>query len=410
MVIERERFDLAGYVTPKELYSTPICKWFVFPHSYGITLVNAILERVKAGNENVVWDPCIGAGTTLVACRAKGIPAIGTDILPLSLIITKAKTRSYSTKQLKEAFISLERLLGKRTVGQTETDILLMNRAFPPEVVARAHQIISDINNLNVGLRPFFLTALLRCFSDFGAFSRDGGWPRLTDKPKESAERLDILYSLSVEDMIQDVRSQQEYFARRPNLWKVYLADMRRLRSKPRVDFVITSPPYLNKHDYTRIFTPELTLSGIDSNSKLINLRYKTMRSHVEAKRPTMVGPTVQMKEVTDILDKVKSHFGNRSSIVTMIAGYLEDLYIFLKRCSYKLSEFGYICLVLSNVQFDGIEVPIDELIDSMSNILGLQLEEQWILRYRGNSSQQMAKYKRNPSREYALFIKKVAR
>ncbi len=407
MVVERERADLAGCVTPKELYSTPICKWFVFPHSYGISLVNAILERVEAGNEHTVWDPCLGAGTTLVACRAKDIPAVGTDILPLSLIVTQAKIRSYRVKQIEETFKNLKERLEQKPPGKIETDILLMNRAFSPNIIERAHQIRNEINNLNVNLRPFLLTALLRCFSDFGSFSRDGGWPRLTDKPKEQADQFDLVYQASVEDMIDDVKSQQEYFAKRPSRWKAYLADMRKLKSKPKVDFVITSPPYLNKHDYTRIFTPELTLSGITSNSELINLRYNTMRSHVEAKRPPRLARNVKTEEVKNLIEKVASHFGVKNNLVSMISGYLEDLFIFLKCCSSKLRESGYICLVLSNVQFDGIKIPIDDLINSMSNTMGLQLEEKWILRYRGNSSQQMAKYRRNPSREYVLFLKK---
>ena len=184
------------------------------------------------------------------------------------------------------------------------------------------------------------------------------------------------------------------------------VTDMRTLRRARTVDFVITSPPYLNKHDYTRIFAPELNLSGLDTNKDLIALRHQTIHSHVEA-RPALKSLRLPKSK---LLEEVLCQISTRSSDgrhKPMIGGYFKDMFGFLRGSSRRLNSRGYLCLVISNVQFAGVPVPVDELLAEFAPECGFDLEEQWVLRHRGNSSQQMANNGRNPSRESVLFFRK---
>lgn len=54
--------------------------WFTFPHSYSAELVAELLREWELGPNNLVLDPFVGAGTTLVACQDADIPSIGIDL------------------------------------------------------------------------------------------------------------------------------------------------------------------------------------------------------------------------------------------------------------------------------------------------------------------------------------------
>ena len=51
------------------------------------------------------------------------------------------------------------------------------------------------------------------------------------------------------------------------------------------VDGLITSPPYPNRHDYSRVFHIDLLLLGL-LESEVTKLRHESIRSHVEARGP----------------------------------------------------------------------------------------------------------------------------
>ena len=82
-------------------------------------------------------------------------------------------------------------------------------------------------------------------------------------------------------------------------------------------------------------------------------------------------------------------------------------MYLALSEISRCLKNKGKAALVVSNVRFAGVTVPVDEILAETGRQVGLKIEEIFVLRYRGNSSQQMRNYKRNPSRESVIVWEK---
>ena len=87
-----------------------------------------------------------------------------------------------------------------------------------------------------------------------------------------------------------------------------------------------------------------------------------------------------------------------------MLRGYFEDMYLVLSEISRCLKDKGKAALVVSNVRFAGVNVPVDEILAELGQQVGLKLESVVVLRYRGNSSQQVREYKRTPSRESIIL------
>lgn len=404
----KNRTDLGGATGPRELRALPIHRWFVYPHSFGASIVNEMLNTIGTTSSSFVWDPFVGAGTTPVVCRERGLKALGTDILPLSIVVTRAKVCNYDLKQLETALKNLSKARPTDSLMPQETDVTLLKKAFLPQVRSHAHQIYQAISwQLPSNLRPFFVTALASIYRSFGSYVCDGGWPRLTEAPKREAQWLFPDFLQTAESMIEDVRQQSLYFGSASSNYKARLMDFRSKPSKALFDAVITSPPYLNKHDYTRLFAPELSLLGLSTNAELINLRYRTVRSHVEARPHRRRRGFLPSRVLSDIIAFVQERAFDSNRIPRLICGYFEDMFDLLKVCSMSLKSRGYLCLVVSNVQFYGMLIPVDEILSELASLANLRLQEKWLLRWRGNSSQQMAKYGRNPVAEWVLIWQK---
>jgi len=184
------------------------------------------------------------------------------------------------------------------------------------------------------------------------------------------------------------------------------VGDARKLRTKRMYNAIITSPPYLNRHDYTRIYSLELILNFVKDNEQLKKLRYNTLRSHVEARKKYNSNGYMQPIKLTSIIKKIETNGTNNGQVTAMISGYFEDMYLCLKEMKRILKPDGKIALVVSNVRFSGINIPVDEILGNIGEGVGLKLNEIRVARLRGNSSQQMRDYKRSFSRESIIIWK----
>ncbi len=60
------------------------------------------------GKFDLLFDPYMGSGTSLVEANIAGINAVGTDLNPLARLISKVKTTHYDIKGIQEAFSILQ--------------------------------------------------------------------------------------------------------------------------------------------------------------------------------------------------------------------------------------------------------------------------------------------------------------
>jgi DNA modification methylase len=165
-------------------------------------------------------------------------------------------------------------------------------------------------------------------------------------------------------------------------------------------DAILTSPPYPNRHDYTRIYGLELLVGFIDNNQTLKNLRYETLRSHVEARKKYEATNYIKPVLLEEKIIEISKQILNNNQIIATLNGYFEDMYLCLKEMKSVLKPGKFIGMVISNVRFAGVMIPVDELLGEIGEQLNLKLQTIYILRYRGNSAQQMARYSKALSRE----------
>jgi len=406
------RPDLAKYAVPRLAKREPIHNWFLFPHSFAPQLVDTILEHLNVSSDSLVLDCCLGAGTTLLACRRKGIPAIGFDHLPLAVYVSNAKIQDYDPSRVKQGYRFVENLIKtKRSYNIIVPDLPILHTAYDPEVLSellRLRDAISSVDDSKT--RLFLMTAYLAIVSQFSDRSKSGGWLRIDREPSRNPHMVMYTFSKKVCAMVHDLETAPFSYNKNCH-WEAIRHDCRERYDSLKCGTVITSPPYLNRHDYTRIFELELALCGIRTHQELKELRYSSFRSHVEANNkrvtPDQLYGYRPPNQLTEIISELSNRKLNNAKIATTINGYFEDLYMLLKSVYYMLEERGKIALILGDVRYAGIAIPVHDITIELGALLGLEWGSTWVIRYRGNSPQQMKHFGRLRSAESIIFLYK---
>src|SRR2546427_770266 len=105
----RRKLKWRQWVTPRPLREQPIHRWYVFPHSFAPNLVHEFIDEWKLSRHDFILDPFVGAGTTLLAAKERGVSACGYDLSPLAVLATKVKTTAYKRARLDNALGQFDR-------------------------------------------------------------------------------------------------------------------------------------------------------------------------------------------------------------------------------------------------------------------------------------------------------------
>jgi hypothetical protein len=404
-----EKPELGSFISPHKDQQIAIHNWFAFKHSYSRELTVKLINHFGLKEKDWVLDPFCGGGTTLLTCKELGINARGYDILPFSVFLSNVKTRDYDKEYLRlqlEVFKNVKAQDINASMALPE--IPLVEKAFNPEVREALIALKSRIEQIrNAKTRDYFNLAFLSIVESVSNTSKTGGFLRIIKRNGIDSATPEKLFLTKADLMIQSLDKVRHFQNDGKISVLAQLADARELPTKRKFDAVITSPPYPNRHDYTRIYSLEMIFDFIASNDELKAIRYETIRSHVEARKKYEAFYYRKSKVLEDVIKKIRFSEINNPQIISMIEGYFEDMYLTLAEISRCLKRGGKVCMVVSNVRFAGVSVPVDEILSEAGEQTGLMGEDIWALRYRGNSSQQMKTYTRNPSRESIVFWSK---
>lgn len=401
------RLDLARAATPRLLQKRPVHRWFAFPHSYSPELVEAVLRDWNLPSGAAILDPFVGAGTTLLVAKEQGYEAVGTDLSPLAVLVSRVKVNTYDCHQLQTTLNEL-RLRWDRKDSQGEAVTISaserLKKAFTPAELSVLFGLREEILSLpEETIRDFFMVALLSILSEFSRAVADGGWFRWVERP-DQARLIAPRFWEKAGEMIRDLLHFHEC---KGGKCEVYPLDARYLHYlKPRCfDALITSPPYANRHDYSRVFQIELLLIG-QREEDIFTLRYRSLRSHVEARQPEndfegYTPPALLTESLYQLPEKVDKR------IRRMIEGYFQDMFLVLCSAKDVLKEGARVAMVVGNVRHAGVIFPVDEILATIGECAGYRFLESWVIRLRGNSAQQMGMFGRMPSRETVVILER---
>lgn len=265
----------------------PIHSWYSFVLSFPPHLVREYIDRFGIGRHAVVLDPFCGTGTTPVECRKLGVPSIGIEALPIMHFASSTKTDwSISPDRLvahaetvaDAAAATLDRE-GLSEIGHTpadqaflrslspEQERLLIKDSISPLPLHRTLVLLEALEELSDPcLRPHELLALA------SLLPTEIGNLRFGPEVGIGAIREDVdavaTWLAEVKTMAADLCAVN---GRAGCKCRILLGDARspmQVLDPQSVDAIITSPPYPNEKDYTRIVRLESVLLGFMSDRK----------------------------------------------------------------------------------------------------------------------------------------------
>ncbi len=396
------RFDYRWNVSYVGNKNVPIHNWFPYKEGFASSLVAHILKESFEGRKVTLYDPFCGVGTTPVAGKYLGHPSYGSDLLPLAVFVSRVKLRTrreYNVSYLRRRIDQLKR----KEVGDARgafPDIEIIPKAFTPKI-ANDLLFIKEyiLREEDEFTREFLLLGLISIAETVSHTIKDGLCIRLLRKRGIPSVRLALCSKL--EKMYSDLIN-----AKGPDSChdgEIEYADVRSLPYRePFADLIITSPPYLNRYDYVRTYSIELALNFVNSFDELRELRHRLLRGYIEAK-PVQTD-YVSGGALHEILNALKGKWLNNDKIPVMIKAYFEDMYLAIGEMFRVANPGALVVLVVGNARFAGEIVPVDLILSEIAEKHGFRTEAIWITRYKGNASQQMARYERVPVRESIVF------
>ena len=388
-----------AWVTPKLAKDQPVHRWFLLPHSFAADLVHALIDEWDLDESDKLLDPFVGAGTTMLAAKERGIPCSGYDLSPLAVLASRTKTSPLNRARVESVWLDLKALIDRGAPPELRKKYPdLVRRALPGRRLHEFEHVAACIQEAQCQPqeRDFFRLALLALVPRFSHAVANGGWLRWEPRSTEEGSVADA-FGERVNLMLSDLQCDGSADVG----WEAGLEDARSLPDRDSTyTAVITSPPYPNRHDYTRVFGVELMLEFLDWG-RLRELRYQSFHSHPEArpKRPEAGG-----YEPPEALEGIIAGLRDER-IIRMLRGYFLDMHLTLREICRVCRADAKVAVVVGNARYSGRAVHVDEYTAEIGERVGLVCREIRAVRWRGNSAQQMGRYGRLASRESVVVF-----
>ena len=384
----------------------PFQRWFRYKEAFSHEFPQVALSRFDLRRDGTVLDPFCGVGTVLFAVRELGYRAKGFDLLPLAVFASRVKLRTPEEYDLDALRSRVTELCSTRP-GKPQSslpDIAILPKAFDAQTAEELLFLRDKIlQEPNVAIREFLLLGLLAVAEEVSHTCKDGLGIKL--QKKANIPRVQQSLGRQLRMMIADLTGALG-FSRNGGSASAALADARNLPLKSgAVAGIITSPPYLNRYDYARIYSIELALGFLSSFAELRDLRHSLLRGYIEARPAT--SEKVNRGVVPAVLERLKAVPLNNPNIPTMIKAYFEDMYDAIAEMGRVCRPGGHVGMLIGNSRFGGEVIPVDLVLSEIAESHGFATREIWVLHYKGNASQQMGRYGQQRVRESIIFWQK---
>lgn len=408
----------------------PGLRWMRYKEGFSADLVRGFLQQA----EGAVLDPFAGIGTAVLVAASAGRPAAGIEIMPVGIRVAQAISLTanlWEKANVKGMGDSLLRSLrGKAAPDRFRfPHVPITERAFPAETegdIARARAFLNRMDEDD----PRRLVLDVACMSVLEETSytrKDGQYLRWDNRcgrqlrggmDKGPIPGFTEALDQRLRDMEQDAPQLARLYGGRPPQLRQgsALTELSHLPSDS-IGLVVTSPPYANRYDYTRTYALELAWLGYDK-AGFGALRQSLITATVENRskeefldreypRPAILQQAkaafhnqVALAEAIQALHRQRSELGN-PHVIRLVTNYFLEMAIIIAELHRITRSGGKVVMVNDNVQYHGVEIPVDLILSDMAETCGFRCEEISVLpRGKGNASQQMGRFGRRELRK----------
>lgn len=434
-------FDLnRKIVSFQDSKKLPVSRWFKYKEGYSAQLVEYCLNKASV-HSGSVFDPFAGSGTTLFAANRLGLDSLGVELLPIAQEIIEVQNEVLRGDP-KILALQISEFLKNKSWAQVQPEpgekihsIAITEGAYPPETEASILSYNAAIKNLEPSLSRILRFAVL-CILESVSFTRKDGqflrWDARSGKSRSNKVggfdkgkiyRFDEAISAKLSEIAADLGVAEKWDEQKSI--KLLSGSVLRITDKIQQQSqsaIVTSPPYLNRYDYTRTYALELAFLGI-TDSEVKALRQELLSATVENRLKDLADTDEAFKAATKALSNVPAFLAasdylktlalegklNNTGISRMFDYYFTELAAVIWHSSNILKPNSPFFMVNDNVRYGGLVIPVDLVLSEVAKQFGFAVERIWVLPVnKGNSSQQMGSHGRIPMRKCVYVWRKL--
>jgi len=368
--------EFAALVTAEHARQEPFHRWLHYKQGYSPALVRAFLKENAPREENwsgPILDPFSGSGTCVIECGRQNVPAIGIEAIPSLAFLTNCAFKHEFPPLSDTALPSRARKEAVREVQGSKVEVQNGERKDSPcahgeprtsgRAESRWETIAAHLD------QPLHRAALML------AVSRQC---TSAGKPNRGAKTLQEIL-VEVTTMIEeDLRKSI------PQTNSCIIGDAREMRGVPdhSIGGVLTSPPYLSRHNYQQITRAyeSVYLSWHASDLKNHGGRSGQLQAnaHTATHGISMADIAIDNDEINRCMDEISNALessGQKKWINTM-HNYFADMGRVLSECRRVLIDDAPCWIVIGGARLGDVYVPADLMIAELAENSGFHVSE----------------------------------
>lgn len=385
---------------------------FKYPAKFHPPVVRHLIEQYSK-SADVILDPFCGSGTLLIEAAVSGRSAIGTDIDPLAVFITRVKTHRYNMEALhaaaKRVLDHLDEIArpdseyGRRqfddVTPETATRTIRADRLMVPEIPNLFHwfrrYVVVDLGRILTYLhraqlaethRNFLLlcfASIIRAVSNADPVPVSGVEVTSHMKRRDEEGRIVNPYSLFAKTVMRslvDVHAYQAKVKAHPEVTlRAMQADVTVLRShlREKADAVITSPPYNMAVNYYRRHLLEMYWLGLTEShvDRLALLPKYIGRDKVAKRHPFVADEEIATPLVGSWERQIRRIHGERADA---FKHYVVAMGKAFREIASVLKPGGHALFVVGHSTWNGKVIPTSRLFVELAGPSMVLAEQLW--------------------------------
>ncbi len=335
-----------------------------------------ILEHSQKGD--VVIDPFMGSGTTIIESLVNERIGIGTDINEIACLVAQTKTTPILSKELVTEFLKLETELKISMNGKKDFYLTQVFEKFnfheridywykPQQKADLAILLFKILSIENQVIKDFFLVAFCQILKTCSI------WLQKSIKPTRDLKKKDYeIVPTFLQQAKKMIKKNESFYKLLPknvveniaNHRTVVCQDARKLPCETaKANLIVTSPPYVTSYEYADLH--QLPLYWLGHLNELTQFRKK------------FIGSSHTQREIIDLhsnlATEIVNQLGNNKK-GREVRNYFADMYETFREMHRVLQPKGKACIVIGNTQFQGVAIKNAEVFIEQMQMIGFQV------------------------------------
>ncbi len=346
-------------------------------HTYPAMMIpqiaRTLIEEYKPkGRLDLILDPYMGSGTTLVEASLAGINSIGTDLNPLARLMGKVKTTLYNNESILKQFREIQTELifyTKDKVKERNFDRISNYSFWYNEDTLLKLSYLSQLIK-NVKDKDFFNVVLSEIVREV-SFTRNGEFKRYRMNETSIAKFNPDTFTLFEKKALRNIEGLKAYTSEAKHDVNASIYDFNTMHGIPTdiikdgdIDMVVTSPPYGDSRttvaygQFSRWANEWFNFDNAKNLDKLL----------MGGKKATE--EIFKTASIRDVLDEIDSLEHKR---YLEVVSFLNDYYQSIENVAKSVRSGGTVCYVVGDRRVKGVQIPLDYFTAEMFEKFGFK-------------------------------------